>query len=155
MQYKYRESLFGAAMLVVGLLLFIHTYADQYQNLLTNNAEHISPMFYSRVIFGGWCLMALGMCVQPLLSCRNISKPFNWRSVFIALAMIGLLVTAISYIGFMVSASLFFFSFAVYLGFKNKLVAAAAAIGISYGIFLIFDKVLGVILPVPVFSLGV
>lgn len=155
MQYKYREALFGAAMLVAGLLLFMHTYADQYQNLLTNNAEHVSPMFYSRVILGGWCLMALGMCVQPLLSQKNISKPFNWRSVFIALGMIGLLVTAISYVGFVIAASLFFFAFAVYLGFKNKLVAALAAVGISYGIFLIFDMVLGVILPVPLFSLGV
>lgn len=155
MQYKYRESLFGATMLVVGLILFMHTYADQYQNLLTNNVENISPMFYARVIFGGWCLLALGMCVQSLLFQNNIAKPFNWRSVFVALSMIGLLVIAINFIGFIIAASLFFFSFAVYLGFKSKIIAAVAAVGISYGILLVFDKILGVILPVPIFSLGV
>ena len=155
MHYRYHDIFFGTAMLLIGALLFMHTYDSQYLDLLTNNAEHTSTMLYARIVLGGWCFMGTCMCVQALLRKVSVDKNYNWKSILVVLAMILAMLVGISIVGFIISASLFFFCFAVYLGFKNKAVAAIMAVGISILIFYIFDKAMGIILPAPFFAWGV
>lgn len=153
MRYKYQEATFGGIMLLAGLLLLLHTFSEQYQNLLTGN-QHISLMCYPRVILAGWCAMAIGMCWNACKVSDQFHKVFNWKSVLLALGMLGLLVVGINFAGFLLTAGLFFLCFSLFLGYRRKWVAALSAVVVPCTIYFVFDELLGVMLPTPLWQLG-
>ena len=152
MSYKYQEAFFSLLMLGVGIFLLAHTFSDQYQTLLSGEGV-LSPMFYPRAILVGWCVLAAAMTVQALRLPEKVSKAFNaWQVICALLLMVAMLVLLACF-GFLVAAIPFVFCFAMFLGYKNKLAAAVAAIIIPVLLSFLFGKVLGIILPTGIWNL--
>lgn len=151
MRYKYQEAIFSALMLAVGLFLLAHTFAGRYQNLLTGD-DVLAPMFYPRVVLTGWCLMATGMTINALRLSGTLCKTFNVKQVIFAMLLMAAMLTLLVCFGFMAGAVPFVFCFALFLGYRHKRRAAAAAFAIPLLLYLIFDKVLGVSLPTPLWQ---
>ncbi|HIU17122.1 MAG TPA: tripartite tricarboxylate transporter TctB family protein [Candidatus Avidesulfovibrio excrementigallinarum] len=146
MSYKYQEVVFSLLMLGVGVFLLAHTFSDQYQTLLSGDGV-LSPMFYPRVILAGWCVLSVAMTVQALKLPATLVKAFNVRQVVCALLLMVAMLILLACFGFLVAAIPFVFGFALFLGYKNKLVAAIAAVIIPVLLYVLFDKGLGIILP--------
>lgn len=151
MKYKYQESTFSALMLLVGLFLLAHTFADRYQSLLIEE-DVLAPMFYPRMVLSGWCLMALLMAVNALRQAGNEHKAFDFKKVFLAmLLMLGMLGMLVCF-GFVVAAVPFIFCFALFLGYRRKWWAGVAALAIPIILYLVFERGLGISMPTPIWQ---
>lgn len=146
MKYKYQEVIFSGAMLAAGLTLLSHTFADQYQNLLTGD-DVLSPIFFPRVILTGWCVTAFLMLVNACRLPEKLSKEFKTGHVLVAFGLMLVLLAGILSIGFIAAGIPFVLAFSLFLGYKRKKVAAIAAVIIPLALWLIFEKGLGVLLP--------
>lgn len=151
MKYKYQEAIFSAVMLVLGLFLLVHTYAGRYQNLLTGD-DVLAPMFYPRVVLTGWCLMAAGMTVNALRLPGTLHKAFNVKQVALAMLMMAAMLALLVSFGFLAGAIPFVFCFSLFLGYRRKWRAAAAATAIPLLLYLLFDKGLAMNLPTPIWQ---
>lgn len=152
MNYKYQEALFSALMLLIGLFLLAHTYMDRYQNLLTGD-DVLAPMFYPRVVLVGWCLMAALMVVNALRLPQTLRKAFNVKQVLLAMLMMAAMLALLVCFGFMAGAIPFVFAFSLYLGHRRKWQAAVASLVIPLLLYVIFDRLLAVSLPTPLWQL--
>ena len=145
MAYKYQEIIFSGLLFLLGVALFWHTFAEQYQPAFTLDNE-MSPMLYPRIILGGWSILSLLMFINALRS-TPVVKEFCWKRVFMALGMMLALIVLINLIGFIIPAVLFFLGFALFLGYRKYLIAVCFAVVVPVVIFFIFDRGLGVLLP--------
>lgn len=152
MQYKYQEALFSLLMLALGVFFLAHTFSDQYQSLLTGDA-FLSPMFYPRMILAGWCLLAAAMLAQALrLPGKKVARAFNGRQVMLALLIMVAMLALLVCFGFLAAAIPFVFCFSLFLGYRNRLIAAIASVCVPVLLYVLFDKALGVILPAGMWS---
>lgn len=145
MTYKYQEIIFSVILLLAGLALFAHTFAEEYQTVFVMEGE-MSPMLYPRILLGGWSILALIMLVRALKVPPTV-KDFCWSKVFMALGMMFALIVLINLIGFIIPAVLFFLSFALFLGYRRYVITVCFAIAVPVIIFFIFDRGLGIMLP--------
>ncbi len=160
---KYRDSVVAAVIMVIAVILFISTFSIK-SLLGMKPGPDFMPKVASVLLF----LDALGMFIEGLETAKNYQeegeidaqeatyrKDAN-RKVLMSVLLIGFYVYSMRTLGFVISSAIYSFCQMIILTpygkKKNYLLFAVISIVFALAIFLVFTKVLYLMLPAGLMS---
>ncbi len=152
-----RDGLAGLVVLATSLYLYWTTFAIE-----ANPLVPVSPAFYPRLVIAGTALLAVLLVVSDVLARRRRApvpagtggepapRP-RYGMVLLLFAIFGAYVLALPYAGFRLATPAFVAAMQVALarprGARGWALVAAVALVTTFGVYVIFDQYLQVLLP--------
>ena len=144
MGYRKVELTFSAVFFLLGMLLFIHTFDSAYAVLETDLSK--GPVFFPRIVLTVWMGCSLAIFINAFFK-KDSTKEFLWGKVLPGWHLIGVFVLLYDLIGFIAAGLIFFFSMALFMGYRNTKILIPTVFSYVLILYFIFTRVLGFVLP--------
>lgn len=144
MNYRTQEICFSATLFLVGALLMYHTSQGGYEDMAQD--INVGPMFFPRLVLGGWLICTAAMTVLAVLRGAE-DTCFLWGRVLGALAVLVFFVAALETLGFVLSGVVCFFGLGRIIGYRRPLRLLGIGTVYVFAVQLLFEKVLQCYLP--------
>lgn len=143
MSYRFLYGMFAATLLACGAGLYAHTYDAQYLEM----GGATNSLFYPRLLFAVWMGASALMARDALRTPAGTARPFAWKQTMAGVGCIVLFLALFVWLGFVISAVVFFTLFALFLGARAPLKVLALAVVYSLFIDYVFTRILQISLP--------
>jgi putative tricarboxylic transport membrane protein len=138
---------------LVAALLLLAVAAVYYQQsfLIVRGlaGDRLGPAFFPRLLAGGLALLSLALLARALGGRSDPAPPPAARTGLLAATLVLLVVYAlvVPRVGFLVATPVFLAMVLVALGVREALSVAAVAAGLTAALYVVFGRLLGVLLP--------
>lgn len=130
----------------MGCALFVTTLSATYADL----GGAFSPVFFPRIILGGWIALALLSLVADFLSTERVTSS-HWVTVVLVSAALFAYIELMPVIGFFLSSVVFSLVVLLATGQRNAIAIGLFSIAVPGALVLLFNHLLTMPLPVSPF----
>lgn len=141
------RGLISALAVLTGGALMVSTFQLRYAD--TGLGAAYGTMFYPRLVLAAWILLSILSLISDWTAKGAKFGSRRWGGVLLLLACEVLALGAMNTIGFVPAASLVFVATVLIMDYRNAWVWVPCAALFPLGIYFVFDRLLGVVLPGP------
>lgn len=137
---------FALALLVLGGALFAHSFAGRYATM--GIGSPVNPVFFPRILLMLWIALAMIILVEAVLTAPAPAKAtYRWQEPIAMIAVVGLSIWAMRYLGYIGVAGPVAFACGWLLGYRRLFILIAISAVSALGTWWLFDQALGIPLP--------
>ena len=152
MREKTRDTVFAGVLLAVNGLFWLETQKPQYKQVQAQDYG-FDPAFFPQILLVLWAIFSVVIIVCALLSQASEVESPVWRRFFYGVAITGIYLLAMSYIGFLFASIPFAAAFMLIFGYRHRIILPLIAVVFPTVIWWLFVFPLHMPLPIsPWFS---